>query len=456
VELHSYQQRAVDFLRRTPRAGLFLDMGYGKTATTLSALTPDHLPALVVAPKRVAEHVWPVEQQLWRPDLTLALAAGPARQRAEAIARGADITVIGRDNLADVKGRYRTLILDELSGFKTRTTLRWKAGRVLAGRAEYCWGLTGTPAPNGLMDLWAQVFLLDGGERLGDTLGGFRSRFFYPGQQLPNGIITSWIPRPEAQEKIQSLISDICLSMDGELDLPPVVYNTVSLDLPPAARRAYQTLKRDLVVSLDLLGGDVHSATNAAVLTNRLSQLSAGFLYDDDGLGGWSQVHTEKIEALREVIDGTGSPVLVFYHYKAEREMILAALPQARCVDDPGCIEAWNRGEVSVLLAHPASAGHGLNLQHGGHTVVWTTLPWALELWQQGNARLARQGQQHPVIVHVLQAADTIDAVIRARLESKTYTQDMLLDHLSDLRGITRGATLDSLLTNNEEPTPCR
>jgi SNF2 family DNA or RNA helicase len=431
MRLHDYQNRAVRFLQTTPRAGLFLDMGYGKTAITLSALTPDHCPVLVVAPKRVAEHVWPVEQQLWRPDLTLGLAAGSARQRSAALEAGADITVLGRDNLADVKGRhYRTLILDELSGFKTRSTNRWKAARVLAGKATYCWGLTGTPAPNGLMDLWAQLFLLDAGQRLGTTLSGFRSRFFTPGQQLPNGVITSWIPRPESEAVIHKLISDICLSMDGEVDLPPVTYNTVEVDLPPAARTAYRTLKRDLVVSLDLLGGEIHSASNAAVLTNRLSQLSAGFLYDDDGLGGYSVVHSEKIAALLEVIDGTGSPVLVFYNYKAERAMIEAALPQARHIDSPGCIEDWNRGTVPVMLAHPASAGHGLNLQHGGSCVAWVTLPWALELWAQGNARIARQGQKHPVVIHVLQTAGTIDAVIRARLASKSYTQNALIAHL--------------------------
>jgi SNF2 family DNA or RNA helicase len=431
VILHDYQKMAVEFLHGTPRAGLFLDMGLGKTAITLSALTPDHLPALVVAPKRVAEHVWPVERALWRPDLTMALAAGTPAQRQAALRSGADVTVISRDNVADAVGTsYRTVVLDELSSFKARSTNRWKAARRLTKEAAHVWGLTGTPAPNGLLDLWAQIYLLDKGERLGANLTGYRGRYFQANGQLPSGVVIDWRLRPEAEDRIHGLLEDICLYMSSEdkLDLPPVTYNTLKVDLPPAARKHYQTFKQDLVLDMDLLGGEVHSAGNAAVLTNRLSQITAGFIYSDDPDLPPTRIHNAKIEALREVVEGTGSPVLVFYRYKEEARAILEALPQARMLDD--ALDDWSKGTVPIMLAHPASAGHGLNLQAGGHTIVWTTLTWSLEEWQQANGRLARQGQTHPVVIHTLEVEDTVDPVVADRLATKTFTQSALLDHL--------------------------
>jgi len=430
MKLHAYQKLATSFLQNNPRAGLFLDLGLGKTAISLSALEPRHLPALVVAPKRVAEHVWPKEQKTWRPDLSLALAAGSPAQRRAALAAGADVTVIGRDNLGDAKPGYKTVILDESSSFKTKSTQRWKAARRLTTKADYVWGLTGTPSPNGLIDLWAQLFLIDRGERLGTTLTGYRSRYFRATDQLPNGVVTHWELRPEAESRIHSLLSDICLYMSSEteLDLPPVTYNTITVPLPPAARRAYETFKHDLVLDMDLLGGGIHSAANAAVLTNKLSQLTAGFVYSDAQDGTYSPLHTAKLDALQEVVDGTGDNILVFYNYKAEAEAIRAAFPQARLLDDG--LEAWCQGEVPMLLAHPASAGHGLNLQSGGHTIVWTTQSWNLELYLQANGRLARQGQQHPVVIHSLECPDTVDGLIAERLSTKTFTQNSLLEHL--------------------------
>lgn len=432
LRLHAYQEQARDFLRGRPKAGLFLDLGLGKTATTLSALEPHHLPALVVAPKRVAEHVWPAERELWRPDLGLALAAGERKQRAAALARKEDITVISRDNLKDAEPRYRTVILDELSSFKTRSSERWKAARKLTAKADQVWGLTGTPAPNGYLDLWAQIFLLDRGERLGTSVVGYRNRYFVAYGQLPSGILVDWRPREGAEERIRSKIEDICLYMgaDDYLDLPPVTYNNIHVPLPANVRRMYKQLADDLVLDLELLGGEIHSAANAAILSNKLTQVTSGFIFSDAQDGTYTELHDAKLQALAEVVEGTGDNLLVFYNYKPEAERIRKAFPQARMLDEPGVIQAWSRKEVPMMLAHPASAGHGLNLQHGGHTVVWTSLTWDLELYLQANGRLARQGQKHPVIVHKLVSPNTVDVTMDERLNNKTFTQDGLLEHL--------------------------
>lgn len=431
LQLHGYQELARDFLRGRPSAGLFLDMGLGKTATTLSAIEPHHLPALVVAPKRVAEHVWPVEKDLWRPDLGLALAAGSPAQRADALALREDVTVLGRDNLGDARPIYKTIILDELSGYKGRGT-RWKQARRLTKKADQVWGLTGTPAPNGYLDLWPQVFLLDKGQRLGTSVVGYRNRWFMSHAQLPSGVQIDWRPRDGAEEKIRKLIEDICLYMaaSDELDLPPVTMNRVKVQLPAAARKHYKTLKTDLVLDLELLGLEIYSASNAAVLSNKLTQISAGFIFSDEKDGSYTVLHDAKLAALDEIVNGTGDNLLVFYNYKPERERIRAAFPQARLLDEPGVIPAWMRGEVPMLLAHPASAGHGLNLQSGGHTAVWTSLTWDAELWLQANGRLARQGQQHPVIIHTLECEDTVDEIMADRLDDKIEVQNTLLDHM--------------------------
>lgn len=431
--LHNYQKQAIDFLHEQPRAALCMEIGLGKTRTVLEAITPEHLPCLVVAPKRVAEMTWPVERDKWRPDLSLVVAAGSPAQRRHALDAGADVTVIGRDVLADAitkHPRYKTLVLDELSGYKDRSTARWKAARKIAVPASYVWGLTGTPAPNGLMDLWAQIALLDSGARLGKTLTGFRERFFRPTDRLPNGVVIGWELRPGADETIHRLLDDIALSMKASdllSDLPSMTVNVVSVDMPPGSRSFYRTLKRDLVADLDLLGVPI-AAASAGVLTNKLSQVAAGFVYDENKDARW--LHYDKLDALAEVLDGADGSVLVFYRYRAEAEAIRTRFPAARMVDSPGALTEWNKGKVPLLLAHPASAGHGLNLQHGGHVIVWTSLDWSLELWQQANGRLARQGQRYPVIVHVLQSEDTVDGAILQRLQGKATVQDALMRYL--------------------------
>lgn len=445
LALRDYQLVARDFLRGRDRAALLLDMGLGKTAASLCALEPRHLPLLVVAPKRVAEEVWDVEQELWRPDLSLAVAQGSPAARAAVLASDADIIVISWDNMGDVltvkrDTPFRTLLLDELSGYKGRGT-RWKnARKIIAKHAiEHVWGLTGTPAPNGYLDLWPQIALLDNGQRLGKNITTYRNRYFMPGRQLPNGVIIEWNLREEAEGRIKGLIEDICLAMetDGRVKLPEVTYNNVAVELPKDVRKAYRDLSETMVADLrDIFDGDVHTAGNAAILTSRLSQMTAGFVYVDDAElhnYAYTTLHREKVNAVREIVEAphTGG-VMVLYRFTAEAELLQAGLEGlgVHTIDEPGVIKAWNRGEVPVLLAHPASVGHGLNLQHGGHTQVWTSLPWDLELWEQGIKRLARSGQQHPVVIHTILANKSIDHLIRRRLDEKADVQDDLLAFL--------------------------
>jgi len=445
LQLHPYQVQAVQYLQERRKAGLFLDMGLGKTAICLTALNADSLPALVTAPKRVAENVWETEAALWRPDLRVVVAKGTPKSREAALASGADIVVIGRDNLTDAvphAGRFKTLIMDELSGWKSRASIRWKAAKKItqAPSVTHVWGLTGTPTPNGLLDLWPQMFLLDGGLRLGTTLGGYRNRYFMPGRQLPNGVITEWNLRPGADKRIHTLLEDLCLSMgtEGKVDLPPVTHNTIHVPLPPKVRQAYKAMKNDLVANLHDLGmaGEIHSAVNAAVLSSKLSQICAGFMYVDDAdIRGrqYDVLHKEKVNVVAEIAEGTGSQVLVAYRFQAELDMLKEGLGSlAHTLDEDGVIQRWNSntGQVPVLLVHPASAGHGLNLQHGGHTMVWATLPWSLEEYMQTNKRLARQGQQHPVVIHHLVAPHTVDEAVLQRLAEKKSVQQALLDHL--------------------------
>lgn len=432
ARLHGYQLRAVEHLWSNPRAGLFLECGLGKSAVVLQALTPEHLPVLVVGPKRVVENVWPAEVAKWRPDLSISVAAGGPAKRRSVLDGKHDITALGVANLKDAKPRYKTIVFDELSLFKSRDSARWKLAKSLARFTEHVWGLTGTPTPNGLIDLWPELYLLDQGERLGkgkrygEGIVRFRERWFYPEAITIGGAVTRWLPRKGAQEEIQDLISDICLSMRSEdyLELDPITYNPVTVPLP--CPKVYEELKATLVAQLE--NGTV-TAANAAVLGGKLSQVTAGFLYGEDG--SVNRLHTAKIDAVTEIVEGTGSPVLVFHRFKAEREALLGALPGSRTIDEPGVIDAWNAGGVPVLIMHPASGGHGLNLAAGGHTIVWTTLDYSAELWAQANARLHRQGQTKPVIVHILECPGTIDSQVRSVVTGKIRLQDAVMAALT-------------------------
>lgn len=442
MPLRDYQKQAVQYIQDRKRAMLALDMGLGKTYISLAALTPEQLPVLVCAPQRVAKLVWPVEHRKYRPDLSLVVAAGTPAARRKALAAGADITVISRDNLMDVlEGgyQYKTFILDEMSGFKNHSANRWKIAKRIAARSEYVWGLTGTPMPNSELELWPQVYLLDGGERLGKFFTHFRNRYFYSKASLPNGTRIKWTPFPETKAAIHDLVQDICLYMDSAdklVDLPEVVVNDVEVPLTPAARLVYKTMKKDFVVNLDLLfgEGEKHAALDVGAMSAKLEQIAAGFLYVDDADlhgGKYDLIHLEKVRTAREIVDGTGSPVIITYWYKAELELLKQEFKgQAYTLDEPDFQEKWDRGEIPVLLMQPASGGHGLNLQYGGHTMIWMTLPWSLELYQQMNKRVHRPGQEHPVIIHRLIAPYTVDEAKDQRLEGKKDAQQAFLDHI--------------------------
>lgn len=440
--LRDYQQTAVHHLHAQPRSALMMDMGLGKTACVLTALTDDHLPALVVAPKTVAREVWPEELEKWRPDLRRVHAVGTPAQRKELLARPADITVVAKEFIGEVPvdGPWKTVVLDELSGYKGRG-VQWKRAMKLCAPRPYVWGMTGTPAPNGLLDLWAQVAILDKGQRLGRFYGkSFRDVWFQEGRRMPNGVVTRYDPVDGAEEFILKSIADICLSMktDGRLQLPEQIFNEVTMHLAPNHRTVYDTMKNDMVVDLeDVLGyGEAHSASSAGVVGNKLAQITAGFLYVDDAdLRGkaYSRLHRNKIEAVRRVVEETGSPVLVFYNYKPELEMLREEfgddLPTPKNTKE--LQKRWNGGDLPILASHPASIGHGLNLQNGpGHTSCWTTPTQSLEWWEQGLKRLHRSGQQNPVMNHLLITEDTVDPVIYEALHAKSSVQEALMTYL--------------------------
>lgn len=437
-KLHEHQERAVKHLHANPRAGLLLPMGAGKSLSVLAALTPAHLPALVVAPKQVAEHVWSAEPEKWRPDLSVGHAVGTPAVRTAAIRGQADITVISRDNLQGLisergKAKFRTIILDESQSFKARSSTRWKLARRLTKTAEHVWAMTGTPAGNGLMDLWAQAYLIDNGQRLGDTLGGFRQRYFRPKIVLPNGVVAKWELKKGAEDSIYEKLGDAWLHIPLiGLDLPDLVINEVPVSLPEASVRVYEQLKNDMVADLDMLGGpSAFMVSTSAILSSKLSQITAGFVYGEQPGDPLIELNNAKLDQLGEIIEQTEGGVLVFYRFTHEAKRILAKFPQATMVTAKGAVAEWNEGKIPVMVAHPASAGHGLNLQYGGNTIVWTSLSWSAEEWLQGNARLHRQGQTNRVMVHVLGVPGSIDDNVMSVVTGKVSVQDALLAALS-------------------------
>jgi SNF2 family DNA or RNA helicase len=395
---------------------------------------------LVIGPKRVAMRVWPEEVEKWRPDLSIAVAVGSPAKRARMLASRADIVTISQDSIKDVpeKHKFRTVIIDESHNFKSRDTNRWRLAKKITKRAENVWLLTGTPTGNTSIDLWSQVYLLDQGERLGVEIAGrkntgitaFRNRYFSPALILDSGVVAKWEPKPGADQRILALIGDICLSMKAEdyLDMPDLITNQVKVEMPPAAQRAYEGLRDNLVADLEILGSTIHTAANAAVLTNRLAQVTAGFLYGDE-TKAVTRLHSVKIDALKEIAEEAGSPLLVFYRFIEEANMIRETFLEAKGVDDPGALDDWNRGRVPLLLAHPKSAGAGLNLQAGGHHIVWTSPNWSLIDYKQANDRLHRQGQGHPVVVHHL-VAEKVDREAIKVVQGKKTLLEAVLDTL--------------------------
>ena len=396
---------------------------------------------LVIAPKRVAEDTWTREHAKWDhlKDLRISKVLGNEQQRIRALRAEADIYVIGRDNVIWLINYYQGLrkgwpfdmiVIDELSSFKNPQAKRFRALKKAMPSVSRVVGLTGTPSPNGLMDLWAEVYLLDQGERLGNTLGAYREKYFRPGAR--NGyVVYKWEPFRNAQKEIEDKISDICISMSAAdyLKLPKRIDNVIPVQLSPDEMEAYKRMERDQLLQIE---DDDIAALNAAAVMTKLLQIANGSVYTNEGKV--VKIHEAKLEALAEIVDTTDSPVLVFYSYKHDLAAIQGKIKGARILENEKDISDWNAGKVQVLLAHPASVGYGLNLQEGGHVIVWYGLTWSLELYQQANARLYRQGQEKPVIIHHLIAEGTADEEVMAALQNKDTSQAALLAALKERR----------------------
>jgi SNF2 family DNA or RNA helicase len=448
-DMHGYQLHCVDHIINNCFSALFIEMGLGKTVSTLTAIDilMNHLfevtKVLVIAPKRVAEDTWSREVEKWDhlSHLTISKVLGTERQRKEALKAKADIYIINRENVVWLVAHYGGafpfdfVAVDELSSFKSAKAARFKALRTIRPKIKRLVGLTGTPAPNGLLDLWPQMYLLDMGERLGKTLTSYREKYFKPGKK--NGYIVyeydlkkedDLLGADYYQKEIYEKISDICISMKAEdwLSLPERINRTVEVRLPAAIYQQYEEFERKQVLALADM--EEISAVNAAALTNKLLQFANGAVYGSDG--AWYEVHKEKLEALEEIIENAnGHPVLVAYSYRHDQERIKKYLKAYKPQDlkDSDTIEKWNKRQIPLMLAHPASAGHGLNLQSGGNTIVWFGQTWSLELYQQFNARLDRQGQTESVIVHHLVTKGTMDEDVLKSLDTKAGGQEALM-----------------------------
>lgn len=393
---------------------------------------------LVIAPKRVAEDTWTREHEKWDhlSGLTVSRVLGTPQQRARALSREADVYVISRDLvqwIVQVYGKgwpFDMVVIDELSSFKNPQAKRFRALRQVLPCIERVVGLTGTPSPNGLMDLWAEVYLLDRGERLGKTLGWYREKWFKPAVQV-GYVVYKWAALKGAEEEIRKRIGDICVSMSAAdyLELPDRIDREVPVRLSESEMRQYAQMEREQLLQVQ---DETVAALNAAAVMSKLLQIANGRAYTDEH--GVVRIHDAKAEALAEIVDVSDSPVLVFYSFRHDLDAIREKIPEAKVLEGPETIAAWNRGEIPVLLAHPASVGYGLNLQDGGHVIVWYGLTWSLELYQQANARLHRQGQTRPVIVHHLIAEGTVDEQVMKALKQKDTSQAALLAALKERR----------------------
>lgn len=442
---HNYQQFCIDKLLELPAAGLFLDMGLGKTVTTLTAIKELKYyrfavcKVLVIAPKKVAEATWSREAEKWDhlQCLRVSTVLGSKTKRVRALAMPADIYVINRENVEWLVDYYRNawpfdmVVIDESSSFKDHSTKRWKAMKRVRPKINRIVLLTGTPAPNTLIDLWAQVYLLDEGARLGRTISGFRERYFLPDKRSAERVFT-YKPKYDTEQTIQDLIGDICISMKAEdyLTLPECTKVSVPVLLDTRAKKAYETMEREMLLEVD---EDFITADSAAVLTNKLLQLAGGAMYDAGHVP--QKIHGCKIEAFMELVDSlNGKPALVFYAFQHERDRIVDALKKTklrvRVFNGSQDADDWNNGNIDILLAHPASTAYGLNLQFGGNHVIWFTPTWSLELYQQANARLHRQGQTQRVIIHHLIVEGSVDEDVMRALDGKADTQDALMQSL--------------------------
>lgn len=447
--LHKYQKVCVEHIISHPFCGVFLDMGLGKTISTLTAIEElkyDYCEidtVLIIAPKRVAETVWEEEAKKWdhTKHLTFSKIIGTERQRLAALKVKADVHIISRDNIAwlcslyAAKLPYDMLVIDELSSFKAHQTQRFKSLRLARPWFKRVVGLTGTPAPNGLINLWSQMYLIDRGERLEKTITAYRSRYFRPGAS--NGyVVYSYKLLSDSERLIQERIKDICISMRAEdyLEMPERIDNFVRVTMPDKLMDAYKKFEQENVITLANEieeGTTTVNAVNAAALSNKLLQFANGAMYDENK--NVVPIHDLKLEALKEIIEAAdGKPVLVAWTYQFDRDRIKnyfrsMAPRELKTAED---INDWNAGKVRLMLAHPASAGHGINLQAGGNIIVWYGLTWSLELYQQFNARLYRQGQKQRTIIHHIVNTGTHDEDVVRALKSKDKTQNNLMNSI--------------------------
>ena len=443
---HTYQTRLKDFIIDHRYAFLTVDMGLGKTVTTLTAVAElldcvEIARVLVIAPKSVAENTWTGECAKWDhlAHLRVSVVMGDERHRIRALETPADIYVINRDNtvwLTQHLGKrwdFDTVIIDESSSFKNPQARRFKALRKVRPQIRRMILLTGTPSPNGHMDLWPQMWLIDMGQRLGRTLGSYRTRYFRPGRS--NGhVVYDWHLRPGAGEEIGRLLSDLTVSMKAEdwIEVPDLIESDVRIALSPTESKAYREFERDQVMSLE--GKDIEAVT-AAALTNKLLQFTGGAMYDTEH--GWHTVSDAKLRALEDIVETAGDePVLVFYQYRHELERLqerFKALNPVAFSGEPEILQEWNAGRIRLLLCQPASVQYGLNMQQGGHILVWYTPTWNLEQYQQANARLHRQGQERPVLCYRLICEGTVDTRVVSAIGGKHSAQESLL---AVIRGI--------------------
>ena len=445
---HAYQQHCINKVIEIAKLGLFLDMGLGKTVTTLTAIRQlkydrfEVRKVLVIAPKKVAEGTWTREKDKWEHTKILRVlpVLGSQAKRIRALNTPADIYIINRENVCWLVDYYRNdwpfdmVVIDESSSFKSHTAKRFKALASISSRITRLVELTGTPSPNGLDDLWSQVFLLDGGERLGKRYTQFRERYFDPGRRGADGMVYDYKAKPGSEQSILERISDICISMKAEdyLQLPDIIYHTVPVVLDPKALKAYQEMERKMVLELPEDEEEI-SVTSAAALSNKLLQLANGALYDDGHQV--HEIHDCKLEAFTELIESLqGKPALVFYNFQHDKTRILKALEKTKLrireLKKPQDEDDWNAGKIDILLAHPASAAYGLNLQQGGNHVIWFGLTWNYELYTQANKRLHRQGQTEKVIIHHLVSTGTRDEDVMQALEKKDDVQNWVMESL--------------------------
>ena len=433
---HEYQKYAQDFIINNSACALLLDMGLGKTVITLTSLWIllfDYFEiskVLVIAPLRVAQDTWSKECEKWDhlKELKISKVLGSEKERRMALFDKADIYIINRENVEWLCNNYDfdfdMIVIDELSSFKSSSSKRFKALRKIRPRVKRIVGLTGTPAPNTLMDLWSQINLIDMGERLGRFISNYRNDYFIPDKRNAQ-VIFSYKPREGAEEEIYKRISDICVSMKAcdYLDMPERIDNIVHVKMSEDEKKLYKKLEKDML--LPLADGEI-DAVNAAALSNKLLQMANGAVYDE--LKETKIIHDRKLEALEDLIEAAnGKSVLIFYAYKHDKERIVKKFKVTE-ISTSKEISKWNERKIQIAIAHPASTGHGLNLQAGGSTIIWFGLTWSLELYQQANARLWRQGQKDTVIIHHIVSKGTIDEEVMSALQRKQCGQENLIN----------------------------